>query len=154
MQKIRILNKKEIKEIFSLIEKQWNADIDLDYVFLKTEKGKVYIINKDISKIDLSKLRVNSIGLYFAEIKNNEIRLSIEGSQIVGLKAKKNILELNQEEVKEWMRGNDLEKKGNFSGFLVIKHKDDYLGCGKYRDGNVLNFIGKARRINLIDSGS
>jgi len=150
MQKIKILNKKETKEIFNSIEQQWNAKLKLDYVFLKTEKGKVYIINKDISKIDLSKLRVNTIGLYFAEMKNNEIRLSIEGSQIIGPKANKNILELNQEEVKEWMKGNDLEKEGNFSGFLIIKNKDDYLGCGKYRDGEILNFVNKARRINTL----
>lgn len=152
MQKIKILNKKETKEIFNSIEQQWDAKLKLDYVFLKTEKGKVYIINKDISKIDLSKLRVNTIGLYFAEMKNNEIRLSIEGSQIIGPKANKNILELNQEEVKEWMKGNDLEKEGNFSGFLIMKNKDDYLGCGKYRDGEILNFVNKARRINLLVS--
>ena len=150
MQKIKILNKKETKEIFNSIEKQWNAKLKLDYVFLKTEKGKVYIINKDISKIDLSKLRVNTIGLYFAEMKNNEIRLSIEGSQIIGPKANKNILELDQEEVKEWMKGNDLEKEGNFSGFLIMKNKDDYLGCGNYRDGEILNFVNKARRINTL----
>ena len=171
MQKIKILNNKEIKEILNLIEKQWDAKLNLDYVFLKTEKEKIYIVNKDISKVDLGKLRINTIGLYFAEVKDNNIRLSIEGSQIIGPKAKKNVLELNEKEVKEWMRGNDLErlsfhqpqdggktnlekmrehfdKETNLSGFLIIKDKDDYLGCGKRRDGEVLNFIGKARRIN------
>ena len=148
MQKIKILNNKEIKEILNLIEKQWDAKLNLDYVFLKTEKEKIYIVNKDISKVDLGKLRINTIGLYFAEVKDNNIRLSIEGSQIIGPKAKKNVLELNEKEVKEWMQGNDLEKETNLSGFLIIKDKDDYLGCGKRRDGEVLNFIGKARRIN------
>ena len=150
MQKIKILNNKEIKEILNLIEKQWDVKLNLDYVFLKTEKDKIYLVNKDISKVDLGKLRINTIGLYFAEVKDNHIRLSIEGSQIIGPKAKKNVLELNEKEVKEWMQGNDLEKETNLSGFLIIKDKDDYLGCGKRRDGEVLNFIGKARRINLF----
>lgn len=148
MQKIKILNNKEIKEIFNLIETQWDAKLRLDYAFLKTEKDKIYLVNKDISKIDLSKLRINSIGMYFAEMRDNNIRLSIEGSQIIGPKAKKNVLELNEKELKEWMQGNDLEKETSLSGFLIIKNKDDYLGCGKSRDGKVLNFIGKARRIN------
>jgi len=100
MQKIKILNNKEIKEILNLIEKQWDAKLNLDYVFLKTEKEKIYIVNKDISKVDLGKLRINTIGLYFAEVKDNNIRLSIEGSQIIGPKAKKNVLELNEKEVK------------------------------------------------------
>ena len=148
MQNIKILNKREIKKILELIKKQWQAIINLDYVILQKEKGKVYLVNRDISKIDLSKLRINSIGLYLAEIKNGEIRLSIEGSQLVGKKANKNVLELNENEVKEWMQGNDLEKEGDYSGFLIIKHKDDYLGCGKYREGSVFNFIGKARWVS------
>ena len=148
MQKIKILNNKEIKETLNLIEKQWDAKLKLDYAFLKTEKDKIYLVNKDISKVDLGKLRINSIGLYFAEAKDNNVRLSIEGSQIIGPKAKKNILELNEKEVKEWMRGNDLEMEGDFSGFLIIKYNNDYLGCGKLRNGKLLNFIGKARRIN------
>ena len=151
MQNIRILNKKEIKEILNLIENQWQAKLSLNYVFLKTEKGKIYIVNKDISDIDLSKLRINSIGLYFGEIRGNELRVSIEGSQIIGPEAKKNVLDLDEDEVKEWMKGNDLEKKGDFQGFFIIKHKDDFLGCGKWRKDKVLNYVNKARRISIIN---
>lgn len=150
MQNLRILNKKEIRNTFDLIEKQFGAKLTLDYAFLKTEKDKIYIVNKSISKLDLSKLRINSIGLYFCEVRNNEIRFSIDGSQIIGPKSKKNVLELNEEEVKEWMLGNDLEKEGNFPGFFLIKNKDDFIGCGKWRNDKVLNYIGKARRINVI----
>ena len=150
MQQIKILNKKEIKKILESIEEQWDAEVNLDYAFLKTEKDKIYLVNKDISKIELGKLRINSIGLYFAEIRNGEIRLSIEGSQLIGKKAEKNVLKLNEKEMKEWMKGSDLEKEGNFSGFLIIKHKDDFLGCGKCANGKILNYIGKARRINAV----
>jgi|TARA_B100001971_G_C18108034_1_gene492602 NOL1/NOP2/fmu family ribosome biogenesis protein len=150
MQNIRILNNKEIKQILNLAEKQWEAKLTPDYVFLKTEKGKIYVVNKSISKLDLGKLRINTVGMYFSEAKENEMRLSIEGSQIVGPKAKKNVLELDEHEVKEWMQGNDLEKEGNFPGFFIIKHKDDFLGCGKWRNDKVLNYIGKARRVSVI----
>ena len=83
---------KEIKKIMQLIEKQWNAKLKLGYAFLKTEKGKIYIVNEDISKLDLSKLRINSIGLYFGELRGDELRLSIEGSQIIGKNASKNVI--------------------------------------------------------------
>ena len=149
MQNLKILNKKQTKEILSLIKKQWGADFKEDYAFLKNEKGKVYLINKDISKINLEKIRINCLGLYFAKIITNEIRLSIEGSQLIGPLAKKNILELNEKQAKEWMSGNDLEIKGKHSGFLLIKHKTDFLGTGKCRDEKVFNYVGKARRINI-----
>ena len=92
MKNLKILNKKEIKKIMQLIEKQWNAKLKLGYAFLKTEKGKIYIVNEDISKLDLSKLRINSIGLYFGELRGDELRLSIEGSQIIGKNASKNVI--------------------------------------------------------------
>ena len=149
MQNLKILNKKQTKEILNLIKKQFAAEVDLDYAFLKNQKGKVYIINKDVLTINLEKVRINSLGLYFAKIINDEIRLSIEGSQIIGPKATKNIAELNEKQAKEWMAGNDLEILGKYSGFLLIKHNKDFLGCGKYRDGKVFNYVGKARRLNL-----
>lgn len=149
MQNLKFLNKKEIKNILNLIKNQWNCDIELDYVFLISEKDKIYIVNKEISKIDLSKLRINSIGLYFGTVvEGNSLRLSIEGSQFIGPKAKKNIIELNEKEFKEWMKGIDIEKDVEEKGFVIIKYKDDFLGCGKAVDKKILNYVPKARRLN------
>ncbi|MBI4140217.1 hypothetical protein HY485_00100, partial [Candidatus Woesearchaeota archaeon] len=103
-----------------------------------------------VDQIDFSKLRINSIGLYFAEFRNNELRLSIEGSQIIGPKATKNVVELNNDELKQWLRGEDLEKECDENGFVIIKHGNDYLGCGKIKEGKVLNFVPKARRLMNI----
>lgn len=151
MQKLNILNKKQTKEILGLIKAQFEADFKEDYAFFQNEKGKIYIMDKDISKINTDKLRINSLGLYFAELKNTEIRLSIEGSQLIGPIASKNILKLTDNQSKEWMKGEDLEVKENkdFSGFLLIKHNGDFLGTGKYREGKVFNFVGKNRRVNV-----
>jgi NOL1/NOP2/fmu family ribosome biogenesis protein len=88
--------------------------------------------------------------MYFCEIDNLGMRLSIEGSQIIGPKATKNILEINDEQTKQWFKGEDLEMNGNFSGFLIIKYKDDFLGTGKYSNGKILNYIHKNRRADLI----
>ncbi len=143
------LNKKEVKKILALLKDQFDTDITLNYEFLLSERNKVYIVNKDIAKIDLTKLRVNSIGLYFGEIYSDGLRLSIEGSQLVGPTAKKNILELTEKELKEWMRGEELIKPVEHSGFVIIKYGDDYFGCGKAVNGKVLNYYPKTRRVNL-----
>lgn len=152
MPELKILNNREIKEIYKLIEKQWGAKVKLDYGFLENNKSRVFIISKDISKIDISKLRINSIGMYFCEIDSKGIRLSIEGTQIVGPRASKNIVELNEEETKKWFRGEDLEKEcKDCSGFVILKHNNDFLGTGKYVNGKVLNYVGKTRRVNLVN---
>lgn len=150
MPDLKILNSKEIKEILKLVERQWGAKLKLDYGFLKSPKNRVFIISKDISKIDISKLRLNSVGMYFCEIDGIGIRLSIEGAQVVGPKAAKNVVELNEEETKRWFKGEDLQKEcKGCNGFVILRHKNDFLGNGKYANGRILNYVGKTRRVNL-----
>jgi len=88
--------------------------------------------------------------MYFCELRGNEIRLSIEGSQIVGPKATKNIVEIDNDQVKQWLKGEDLEiKENNYSGFLIIKHNNYFLGTGKFKDNKILNYVSKSRRVNV-----
>ena len=149
MPELKILNSKEIREIYGLIEKQWGAKIRLDYGFLRNNKNRVFIVSKDISRIDTSKLRLNSAGMYFCEIDGIGMRLSIEGSQIVGPKSAKNVVELDEEETKRWFKGEDLEKEcKDCKGFVILKNKNDFLGSGKYSNGKILNYVGKTRRVS------
>ena len=149
MQELKILNSKEIKEIYGLIEKQWGVKIKLDYGFLRNQKNRIFVISKDISAIDTSKLRLNSVGMYFCEFDSLGIRLGIEGSQIIGPKAAKNIVELNEEETKRWFKGEDIEKEcKDCWGFVILKRDNDFLGSGKYTNKKILNYVSKTRRIS------
>ena len=150
MPQLKILNSREIKEIYSLIEKQWGAKLKLDCAFLKNNKNRVFIVNRGISKINIEKLRINSIGMYFCEADKIGIRLSIEGSQIVGPKATKNIAEITEEQAKKWLKGEDLEIKGDYSGFIILKNNGDFLGAGRHKDGKILNYVAKERRISSL----
>ena len=111
MENLKILNTREIKRILELIKKQWNADFKQSYAFLMNNKNKIFLVNRDISRIDLDKVKINNIGLYFGELNKGELRLSIEGSQLIGPLAKKNILELNDDEARDYLKGFDLDKK-------------------------------------------
>ncbi len=148
MHKLSILNSKEIKGILKLIEIQWGAKLSLDCVFLKNSENRIFIVNRDIEKVNLEKLRINSIGMYFCEIDRKGIRLSIEGSQIAGPKAEKNVVEISEGQAKSWLRGEDLEIEGDYSGFAIIKCNNDFLGNGKFKDGKILNYVNKGRRVN------
>lgn len=153
MQNLKILNSREVKGIHKLLKEQFGFLEELDFFFLMNTKNKVYIINKDIRNINLDNLRIDSLGLYFGEMYNAEFRLSVEGSQIIGKKATKNILELNNVQISSWVRGFDIEHAGLpvLNDFLIIKHKNDFFGCGKYRNGKVLNYFPKTRRLNVVN---
>ncbi len=147
MQKAKILNRKESKKILAMLNETWGFSEELDYAFIEAESGKIYLAKKDVFGIDLSKVKINSIGLYFAETENG-IRLSIEGSQIVGPKASKNVVDISSEEAVRWMKGEDLEKETGISSFVILRQGSDFLGTGRAASGGrILNFVPKTRRI-------
>ncbi|MBD3164959.1 hypothetical protein GF323_07205 [Candidatus Woesearchaeota archaeon] len=146
MQSLKILNKKEIKKISALLKRQFGFEKSLGYVFLMNNKSRIFLITGAISGIDMANLRINSLGLYFGEISSSQIRLSIEGSQLIG-KDSKNIIELDEKEAKEWLGGIDISKKIDSRGFVLLRHKRDFLGCGKAVDNKILNYVPKNRRL-------
>ena len=114
---------------------------------MQNKEAKIYLINKDYAEIVDKKLRINSLGMYFAQVKDGELRLTIEGSQIIGPLAKKRVLEIDDKQLQLWMRGYDVDIEGSEKGFFIVKHKKDYLGSGKLKNGNLINHIPKIRRI-------
>lgn len=142
---LKILNSREKKKLFKELSEHF-GDIDkLDYVFLMNKKGKIFIINKEIEKLDLDKLRINNLGMYFAKKEDYGIRLSIEGAQLIN--ATKNVIEVSPEQADKWMRGEDFEFEGDSKGFVIIKSKDEIFGCGMHKNGIVRNMVAKERRI-------
>lgn len=147
----KILNSREVKEIAGMVKRQWDADFSEatgDAGMLEGTDGDIFLISRDIEKIELEKLRINSLGLYFGQLRNDELRLSIEGSQLLGRFAKKNVAELNSDEMRQWVKGEEIAKElPDCSGFVIIRHNGDFLGSGKYKEGKILNYFPKARRI-------
>ncbi len=148
LNKWKVLNSKEVRAIAETVKQQWGYSLTLGCGFLEGRDGDIFLISRDVEKLDLERLRIDSLGLYFGQLRNGELRLSIEGSQIVGKAATKNVVDLNDEEFKLWFGGSDLEKDyGGCSGYVLVKHNDDFIGCGKCKDGRILNFVPKARRV-------
>jgi NOL1/NOP2/fmu family ribosome biogenesis protein len=151
MNKLRILNSKEIKKILAVLKDHFGADYsDLSkrYGFLINSKDRIFIVNKDFAKLDTQKVRINSVGIYLGEIYNEQIRCSIEGSQLLGSKAKQNVIEINDEQKYKWIRGNELEIEHKDTGFVIVKSGQDYIGTGRMKDNILLNFVNKNRQIS------
>jgi len=150
MENLKFLNKKESERILDLIKEQFGIKkLELDYGILMNREGKIFLISRDVNKIDLSKLRINELGLYVARL-DKEIRLTIEGSQLFGIYATKNVYEIDKEKVFPWLNGNDITCDKEFNGFVIIKNKDDFLGTGKFKEGKILNYIPKEMFLNFL----
>lgn len=147
MQKLKILNTREVKEIKEFLKEEFGFLGGLEHAFLLNDKGRLFIVNKDISRVELEKLRVDRYGLYFGEWKKGELRLSMEGGWMIGRKGKKNLVELSAEEVKRYFLGEELEKELGLKGrYVLLKYKKDVLGCARYKEGRILNFLPKIHR--------
>lgn len=148
---LKILNSKETKQIVKLLENEFGFAGELkQYAVLQNRKDKLYLVNRDIASIPLDALRIDSIGMYFAEVMDHGIRLSIEGSQLIGRDCTKNVVEIAPGVMRTWLKGEDIEAEG-FSGFVLLRCGDDFLGCGRAKEGKILNYIPKARRILADD---
>lgn len=143
----KILNSKEIKKLLNNIEKQYKTKkLSLDCAFLMGKEGRVYVLSRDFKDLDTDRLKINRLGLYFCRIQNNDIRLSVEGSQIIG-KVSEKIVDLNDDEIIKWISGEDIEKESKEEGYFIVRYKDDFYGTTKIKNNLLKNFIPKNRRI-------
>lgn len=146
--KAEFMPSRELKVFLQLVEKQYGKFPPLfSEVAFVHNKEKVFIVTRDLDKINIKNIRINSLGLYIAEVKGEQLRLSIEGSQLIGPHATKNVFELSREQLQQWFKGEDIKVEGVFEGFVILKHGNDYVGSGKFKEGYILNFVPKARRL-------
>ena len=86
--------------------------------------------------------------LYFGRIESDGIRLSIEGSFLVGPKATKNIIELDDERARRYLAGESVEiDDKELHGWVIVKWRSYYLGSAKVKNGRLINYVPKERRL-------
>ena len=147
---LKILKKKEKQNILEKLNESWGIK-EIPGIIARRGEERLFLFTGEFEENKIRALEsaafVERLGIYFVKIINNEIRLSIEGTQIFKDQITKNIFELNEEQTEEWMMGRELLIKTGKHGFLVMKYKDDFLGCGKASAEKIGNFIPKNRRL-------
>ncbi|MET1125017.1 MAG: hypothetical protein ABWW66_07155 [Archaeoglobaceae archaeon] len=133
----------ETEKIRELLRKQFGADVDLK--FYVGGKGRVYAY-KDC-EFEGRK------GIYFGTLEKNGVRLSIEGSFIVGRIAEKNVVEVDDATALKWLRGEDLSVDEGMRGYYILKWGEYFLGCGKAANGVLRNYVPKERRLTKDTNG-
>lgn len=164
---LELLNKHNEKKVREILKEEF--ELKIKGQFFKIGKEKIWWFSGKISKDFLKGLlklsKPECLGIYFGVLDKNKIRLSMDAAILFGKKAKKGILELNDEKTKKYLRGEEVEIKNingdyytqknskNFLGpkiqgnFVVLKNKDDFIGCGKVKGKRLWNYVPKERRI-------
>ena len=144
------LNSRQMREIAAAAKQQWGSDALQSCAMLR--KGDdIFIVSRSIEAVPLDALRVNALGLYIGEFRNSALRLSMEGAQLIGPSATKNVVDVSLLQRDAWLRGSDIETVTAATGFVILRCGKDFLGCGAVKNGKILNFIPKARRITSAD---
>ncbi|MDP2672446.1 MAG: hypothetical protein Q8O84_01395 [Nanoarchaeota archaeon] len=149
---IQIFSNRETQEMLEKLNKQFGIK-EIPGKLIKIGKEKIFLFQGDFSDEqikDLEKITfIEKIGIYIGAIffPTGEIRLSIEGTQIFKDQIIKNIFEIDNKQLENWIQGEELNIKTDLRGIIVIKYKDNFLGCGKASENKIGNFIPKSRRL-------
>jgi NOL1/NOP2/fmu family ribosome biogenesis protein len=127
-----------IEDVFELLKKQFG--FEPDFKLKGMGKRKIYAFKS--CELDIEAIHS---GIYFGKLEKDGLRLSIEGSYLVGRKAKKGVVEVSEEEAIKWMRGEDIEY--DVKGYVILKWKGYFLGCGRGDGKKIRNFVPKDRRL-------
>jgi NOL1/NOP2/fmu family ribosome biogenesis protein len=131
----------------------------LPYLLIESGKEKIRgytgnLLMKDLTDLD-REIGLELVGMYLFHDYGDNIRISFDAVSALKGKITKNIIELNDEQALEFLKGRDIlltdkdkEKFKNESlGFKIAKHKDELLGSCKLGPERITNYMPKERRL-------
>ena len=149
---LRVLNK---NKILKSLNEQFGIK-KIPGILFQKGKERIFLYQGSLNEREVQEIEktlpVERVGIYFAKEINGEMRLSIDGIHLLQDQITKNMFELNEEQMLEWMHGSELQIKSGNKGFLIMKYKEDFLGTGKASEEKISNFIPKNRRLRFKEN--
>lgn len=150
MSKFETLKRAEKERVLERLNKQFGIT-HLPYLLIRQGREKVRAFSGSLSREELEKLgeniNIELVGVYLCKEEGSEFRLSHDAPTLLSSQITKNIIELNDEQAQNWLKGHDLELASEIRGFVVLKYKNFLIGCGKASSGRITNFVPKERRV-------
>jgi len=144
--RFKIIDKKKTQAIINYLSTygiKFDSKFSANFMFIE-QNDQIFIANKKaIEFFDIA----NAIGLYLGKLKKDSFRLSFDATQVFSNQITKNVLEINKKECNEWLFGLDIATEKDIKGYVVLKYKDDFVGSGLAKEGKILNYVPKERRL-------
>jgi NOL1/NOP2/fmu family ribosome biogenesis protein len=137
------------REILEKLKKYGITEIP--FLLIKSGAEKIRAFSGDINKEQIEKIRnavyVETIGIYFAKIDGEDIRLSLDALHLLKSQLKHNIIELDDKQTEEYLQGKEPSlKEDKEKIYYILKHKEDILGMAKIVNKQIKNYLPKERR--------
>lgn len=131
-----------------------------EYIFYKKGAKKVWAVRREaVGAVEgdeaetLETLDYESVGLPLMRIGGEHDKPTTDALQLFGDAVRKNSVELDAEDAREFVRGEDVEIEFGEDevdlGYVVVNHEGEVLGCGLYFPGELRSQIPKGRRVEL-----
>jgi len=157
-----------------LEEVSYLGKFKLPYLFLGTGSEAIRTYSGHLSVDEILRIwrafPIEGVGLYFGKKiidrhGRKDSRLSLDALHILKDKIDKNIIDLDDEQIQRWFRGNNIEltveqkeKYKGIVGYVAVRYKahagvssveqKDFVGTAKLTEtGMLLSFLPKERRI-------
>ena len=151
---LQILDKREVKKLQEILDKNYKSGFELkDFGVMLGSEERIWLAARGVFSFDFSKLPVNSIGMNFGKLKRNgKLRLTIEGSQLVGRTAERNVAIISDSDAESFLRGEDVDILQAIGceehTFVILKTESGViLGSALFAEGKMKNLLPKSRRI-------
>ncbi len=128
-----------VARVLRLLKEQFGVE-DIDFKLREGGGGRFYAYRECMLEVEEF-----ASGVYFGTLERDGLRLSVEGCYLVGKSARKGVVKVGREQAERWMRGENIEGEGD--GYVILRWGSYFLGCGKAREGKVLNYLPKERRV-------
>ncbi len=145
---IHFIKSTEKRRIVENLNEQFGIE-ELPYLLIESGKEKIRAFSGSLSKDEIAKIseiaNLETIGLYILK-KESDFRLSLDACLMLSNQITKNIIEIDEKQFNEWIRGLDLQLEKP-QGTYVIKFGEDFIGCGRSNGKTIFNYVPKDRRL-------
>lgn len=149
------LSKEEKRNIEKELEKFGIKEVP--FVLLKFGQDRIRAYSGSLNRDELNRICENTfvelIGLYFAKIDGDELRLSLDALHLLKEQITKRIINLDSEQKEKYLEGKDVDLKEEQKelkeekGYFILKHNEDILGMAKVVNNKFIkNYLPKERR--------
>ena len=132
-----------------------------EYAFYKKGAKKVWAVDREAAPVvegddsdALDTLDYESVGLPLVRVGGEHKKPTTDALQLFGDAVTKNSVELDSEDARSFVRGEDVEIEFGEDevdlGYVVVKHNGSVLGCGLYFPGELRSQVPKGRRVDLL----
>ncbi|MFX1254601.1 MAG: hypothetical protein ACFFCZ_23510 [Promethearchaeota archaeon] len=117
---------------------------------VRGKRQKIWVVTSVVKKFRVFELDPVYYGMYFAKKDKTGLRLTMNGAQVFGHAATKNIVDLSKHQYLDYLSGERITDidPGNLQGYVLLRYNNRIFACGKTSKEGILNYVPKIQTLH------